>query len=233
MADAESQERDAAEMLAQRRMNVAAVLEMSDGDTLANVADKEGGLCERDPSQPLHDARYEAYCCARAVGVVAHGAYHAHVSRSGTVKTATQQASRLGRKADVRARLRWLKEARRALAQHEAASGTVDAGRMSRVEKIAVCETILRDRTVTVTDRMRAMEQHTRLTADEAGDRRRSLSDLDPVELTAYFRLAAEQGIDPENLSEMVQRPQHIVVLPVGGEAAVGNFKNLEQKHTI
>lgn len=111
--------------------------------------------------------------------------------------------------------MRWLitehqKATRRAAVGGEEAPAGVETG-VSRKTKMRLLEAILKDSTVAVTDRIRAMEQHNRLAAEEAGDQKRGLADLDPVEVCEIFRQASEQGIDPEEWAKRQKDPQQVV----------------------
>ena len=158
----------------------------------------EGGG-ESDGSFPLADPRWEALCCAVASGTVEWRAYMDHVSSRCSRQTASQQASRGVRRGEVRSRVSWLIRTRNQQRAAALVSGgeSVDPSRpMSREAKLREIEGLLRDSSLSPSDRLRAIEQHNRMMAGETDGKKASITDIDPADLVEYLRKAAEQGKD-------------------------------------
>ena len=75
---------------------------------------------------------------------------------------------------------------------------------MSRESKIREIERLLKDESLSATDRLRAIEQHNRMTAGDAGPSKLGIHKIDPADLVEYLRVAAEQGIDMATLGPAV-----------------------------
>jgi len=144
-----------------------------------------------NPAMPLDEKteQFLALCMTtKRQGV----AYQSAISGRGTLKTATQQASRLLRRPEVRARLQWLySEKKRQIL------GRPAGVRMNKEAKLQFLETIIE--TGSPSDRIAAMKEHNRLTGDgEPQD----ATIPDPAYLAEHMRKAAELGVDPVELAK-------------------------------
>lgn len=191
-----------ASRIAERGASLTRLLDLSDtgsGDVQQPDLPGASGGSDSDGSFPLVDQRWEAFCCAIASGTVEWRAYMDHVSSRCSRPTASQQASRGVRRPEVRARVSWLIRRRNQARSAAVAGGRVDdvpGQTMSKAAKIREVEGLLRDTSLSPADRLRAIEQHNRMTVDDSQGKKPGIHDIDPADLAEYLRLAQEQGID-------------------------------------
>lgn len=190
---------DAAEILSTNDVSVSEMLDASDAEAaeakdVRRVADRDestqryaGSLFEGNAKLALENPKHEQMLQAIVAGVPRPVAYQTYVSRVGTHKTATQQASRLLKRPAILARLRWLISS-----QKKGAEQRAQAGRMTKADKLALLETIAQ--TGNPADRVRAIQEHNRL----SGDTKNGKDEIpDPAFLADYLRRAAEAARDP------------------------------------
>lgn len=157
----------------------------------------------------------QVWVASRSGEVAYQTAFNTHC----TVKSARQQASRKRKIPRIRARLIWLQqeEVRKQKGAGAAGAGggaddrpgdaaAGDGKRMTRQEKISLCERIMRNNMIPWSDRVRAMDTHTKLESTQDGDEL-SIDDLDPTELSELFRKAEEQGKDVLALVKAAEAP--------------------------
>lgn len=140
-------------------------------------------------SAPLPNRRWERFAEEYVARGNAAQAYRLTISAHCLAKTAASQASRLLRRPEVRARVRWLSAQNRRV--QLAGADASSAPMMTREDKVAHLETMIRSPSATPSDRIRAIAEHTRLTAAGAGGRRPP----DPAYLAQYLRAAGAQGV--------------------------------------
>ena len=148
---------------------------------------RANGLFSGDPTLPLENTKHEAFVRAYLASRNASIAYRTAISPQCRMDTAAQQASRVMKRAEVRARLRYL------LLQEKAETADPVPGRvMGLPVKLAELERIIR--TGTPSDRVRAIQEHNRLT----GHGRPTTANVpDPAFLAEFLRRAEDLGLDP------------------------------------
>jgi len=151
----------------------------------------DNGLFRGDPSLPLANAKHEhflrCYLASRNAGI----AYRDAISPQCRMDTAAQQASRIMKRADVRGRLRWL------LLKEKADQADPVAGKpMTLGVKISELEKIILQGTPS--DRVRAIQEHNRLTGH---GRPKADGVPDPAYLAEYLRRAEDLGVAPVSLA--------------------------------
>lgn len=145
------------------------------------------GLFSGDPSLPLENTKHEAFLRAYLASRNAAIAYRTAISPQCRMDTAAQQASRVMKREEVRARLRYL-----ILQEKTATADPVPGKVMTLSIKLAELERIIRSGTPS--DRVRAIQEHNRLT----GHGRPTTGNApDPAFLAEFLRRAEDLGLDP------------------------------------
>lgn len=194
---------DAAGFLVRNRMSLDETLAMSDNaadeqlavdaESRKKTRDLEGTLYDGDPSQELDNPKHEQFLRVYVDKGVGHVAYRVAISDGCTRKAASEQASRLLRAPKLQARLRWLlAEKRRAIEEKDKGK----AGGLSRADLIQHLEAMVTGAS-NYSDRIQAIKELNRLKSAQGGSRRAP----DPAFLCQFFREAAAQGKDPEELA--------------------------------
>jgi len=200
---------DAAELIGRCGTDLSRLVELSDNQVREQVAD----LAERDatardpgenlfqgePSAELRNPKEEAMLRAMVEGDSQQVAYQKHISQHCTLKSASQQASRILRRPDVRARLRWLMRAKNLQISTAGEKPEETSGAVSLDEMLDRCAKTIRDARATPQERNKAMEMYIKLEERKAEDASGGALDLrriDPTQLCEYFRKAELQGVD-------------------------------------
>lgn len=200
---------DAAEMLVLSGQSVAGALDSSDAGSLGDVLGAPKGQSLWDGSAPLDDPMLEAFAGAVAEGIHQTVAYQKHVSSKCTRESAASQASRVMRRPEVAGRVRALirlrLEAGRGRAGSAGAAGgragaadpaaPVGDGSMTKAQKLGHLEAIIHSPASTASDRVRAIQEHNRLSGDTKPKAGAKVPD--PAFLCDYLRFAEEQGLEP------------------------------------
>lgn len=188
---------DVAERIVRGNVSLDKLMELSDGQT-ATVADAPeddgyyaGSMYQSDGSAPLTNPKHERFLEVYLATGKRDVAYRTAISGSASVQTAQQQASRMMKRAEIAARLRFLISD-----QKRKGTADPDGRRMSRAEKLAELETIIR--TGTPSDRVRAIQEHNRLQAVGSAQ---AAGVPDPAFLADFMRRAGEAGKSPVDLA--------------------------------
>lgn len=189
-------ERDAAEILANQDASMSSVLDSSDSDQIGVMDDPRtarakvqgNDMFAGDPSVTLRNARHEQMLSHILAGKPNYVAYQLAMDSRSTRESASQQASRILRRPEVRARLSFLiREAR------ERADGR--GGAMNRAEMREILTRAAR-MALNVSDKVAAVKALQQLEEDGDGP-----PAPDPAFLAEYLRAAQEQGWTLEQLS--------------------------------
>jgi hypothetical protein len=204
---------DAAEILTS---NDVGLPDASDADTelpddaISTVPQKtkkaaffEGSEFEFDGSLPLANVRFEQFLQFLVAGKEQYVAYQLAGHSDCARETAGSQASRLMRRKDVRARLRFLWDV-----EKRGKKADEREGKMSKAEMEEVLTTAART-AINVSDKVQAVKALQAIRG--AGQGRRAAPD--PAFLAEYLRVAEEQGKDPVELAKTeMADPQQVVV---------------------
>jgi hypothetical protein len=191
---------DLADMIVRGGVSVEKLVELSDtgdGGGVSVESKKDGyykdSLYQSDGSAPLTNPKYERFLDMYIGTGRMEVAYRACVSGNCSKESATQQASRLLKRVEVSARLRFLMMAKKKQVEQPAADGV----RMTKATKLAELERIIR--TGTPSDRVRAIQEHNRLmAAGQAG----AANVPDPCFLADFMRRAAKENKAPVDLAK-------------------------------
>lgn len=190
---------DLADLIVRGGVSVEKMAELSDtgdggGVTLESKKDGyyKDSLYQSDGSAPLINPKYERFLDMYIDTGRMEVAYRACISGNCSKESATQQASRLLKRVEVVARLKFLMMAKKKQVEQPAADGV----RMTKATKLAELERIIR--TGTPSDRVRAIQEHNRLmAAGQAG----AANVPDPCFLADFMRRAAKEGKAPVALA--------------------------------
>jgi hypothetical protein len=190
---------DIADQIVRGGVSVSQLVELSDsgdGRTVSVESRNDGyfkdSLYQSNGSAPLMNPKYERFLEMFVDTGRMEVAYRACVSGNCSKESATQQASRLLKRGEVAARLRFMMSSRK----REEAAPASESTRMSRDVKLVELEKIIR--TGTPSDKVRAIQEHNRLMA--AG-RAGAANVPDPCYLADYMRRAAQEGKEPVALA--------------------------------
>jgi len=191
---------DIADLIVRGGVTATKLAELSDkgdGGGVSIEAKKDGylrdSLYQSDGSAPLINPKYERFLEMYIDNGRMEVAYRACVSGNCSKESATQQASRLLKRVEITARLKFLMAARKKQITEPDPAG----GRMTKDTKLAELEKIIR--TGTPSDRVRAIQEHNRLMA--AG-RAGAANVPDPCFLADFMRRAAQAGKAPVDLAK-------------------------------
>lgn len=190
---------DIADQIVRGGVSVAQLVELSDtggGGPISPESKSDGyfkdSLYQSNGSAPLINPKYERFLEMYVDTGRMEVAYRACVSGNCSKESATQQASRLLKRVEVAARLRFLMSSRK----REESAPVAESTRMSREVKLAELEKIIRSGTPS--DKVRAIQEHNRLMA--AG-RAGAVNVPDPCFLADFMRRAAQDGKEPVALA--------------------------------
>ena len=183
-----------AEQMTRDGVGVGDLLDVSDTPVLLSGEEQPKLPAIGTGSDPLSDPREESFVQRLADGVEAGMAYRETVSARCSALSARQQASRMRRRGDVAARLRWLIACKRPAPAESA--GRAAGAPMTRADLVRELEGLSMDPTTGKDVRLRALERLARVrgwAGNEPGKRHAP----DPAYLVDFLRQAAEAGRDP------------------------------------
>lgn len=188
---------DVAEKIVRGNVTLEKLLELSDsanGGGVEQSGDEgyyAGSMYQSDGSAPLTNPKHERFLEVYLATGKRDVAYRTAISGSASVQTAQQQASRMMKRAEIQARLRFLISDRK-----RRSTANPDGRRMSSAEKLAELETIIK--TGSPSDRVRAIQEHNRL---QAVGSNKAAGIPDPAYLADFMRRAGEAGRNPVDLA--------------------------------
>jgi hypothetical protein len=221
---------DLAETVVRDGLGLAKLAELSDKPSASDPsisAKKDGylkdSLYQSDGGAPLLNPKHERFLELYLDTGRREVAYRSCVSSNCSRESAIQQASRLLARVEVRARLRFLMQARKTATKPPEPGGR----RMSRVEKLVELERIIHSGGISVADRVRAIQEHNRLMA--AG-RAGAAGVPDPAFLAEFMRKAGKTGKAPDALAREIKGDddagKHEVAPPGGEQAGLQGYED-------
>lgn len=169
-----------------------------------NIADYyQDSAFECDPRLPLRDPIEEQFCQLMLDSEKPNQAYMGSFSSRCSVKSAGEQASKKLKVPRIKERLnylrrqKWARQKAEILGEETGEEEGKKAKHLSIQEKLKILEKVIRDPSLPASDRVRALESHNKLLqAADGGEGKKKITEMDPVDVMAYFREAAEQGVD-------------------------------------